>query len=322
VSLRFAELPRYYPGPKGIGRLIKDSTAASPALHALLEHLVDYAGLFPPASLSMREAAAEYATQRRGPYRWMLGRFVVPSARLDELAAAAQTVGEGGVGEPWGLSALVSADPAGDVSLIREFNRANTGRLCVESIELRAATVDAVEFALAQLDGSLECYVELPLDECPTALLEVVKRHGARAKARTGGVTPDAFPSAESLARFIAECARLGVPFKATAGLHHPLRGEHRLTYETGSGSATMFGFLNVFVAAALARAGADDAILIAVLQERDAGAFTVEAGSLRWRHYTLEASELATTRRDLALSFGSCSFREPVDDLRQIGFL
>lgn len=295
--------------------------AVAPALRALLEHLVDYAGLFPPASLAMGAAAAEYASQRGSAHAWMLGRFVVPVDRLDELAREAATL-VGAQKEPWPLSVLVSADPAGDASVIREFDRAHADRFRVEAVELRAATTDAVEFALSQLDRSLECYVELPLDEDPATLLLAVKRHGARAKARTGGVTPDAFPPVETLARFIAECARLDVPFKATAGLHHPLRGEQHLTYETGSGTATMFGFLNVFVAAALARSGADTPALERVLVERDADRFVLDDGALRWGDFTLDAKDLATTRREFAVSFGSCSFREPVDDLRHLSLL
>ena len=295
--------------------------AVAPALRALLEHLVDYAGLFPPASLSMQDAVAEYALHRSSPYAWMLGRFVVPVARLDELArAAASHVGAGG--DPWPLTVLVSADPAGDLSVIREFDRTHAGRLRVASVELRAVTTEAVEFALSQLDRSVECYIEIPLDQDPVPLLEVVSRHGARAKARTGGVTPDAFPSAHALARFIGECARMKVPFKATAGLHHPLRGEQHLTYESGAGSATMFGFLNVFVSAALARAGADEALLARALEERDASAFAFDGSTLRWRGQSLDVAQLSATRRDFALSFGSCSFREPVNDLREIGLL
>lgn len=269
----------------------------------------------------MGAAAAEYASQRGSAHAWMLGRFVVPVGRLDELARAAATF-VGAATDPWPLSVLVSADPAGDASVIREFNRAHADRFRVEAMELRAATADAVEFALSQLDLSLERYVELPIDEDPAPLLLTVKRHGARAKARTGGVTPDAFPSAEALAHFIAECARLDVPFKATAGLHHPLRGEQHLTYEAGSGTATMFGFLNVFVAAALARSGADIGALVRVLQERDARRFVFDDRALRWSDCTLDGPHLAATRREFALSFGSCSFREPVDDLRHLGLL
>jgi len=291
------------------------------ALRALLQGVVDYAGLFPPASLSMPDAVAEFARQRRSPDAWMLGRFVLPVARLRELAAAsaAQLQAER---EPWSLSALVSADPAGDVQTLRAFNAAHEGRLVVESVELAAATVEAIDWALSQLGGAFECFVEIPLDPDPRPLVEAIGRHGARAKARTGGVSADAFPPADMLARFIATCAELHVAFKATAGLHHPLRSEQRLTYERDATSATMFGFLNVFAAAALAGAGADRATLVRLLEERDPAAFAFDRDGLRWRDQRVDVGQLADTRHDLALSFGSCSFREPVTDLQRLGLL
>ena len=54
------------------------------SLRALLEEVIDYAGLFPPSQLSMQEAVVNYAAYRSGELGWMLGRFVVPTARLDE----------------------------------------------------------------------------------------------------------------------------------------------------------------------------------------------------------------------------------------------
>jgi hypothetical protein len=290
-------------------------------LRVLLDSVVDYAGLFPPATLSMHDAVAEFAQQRRSPDAWMLGRFVLPVARLEELASESAAPLKADRA-PWPLSALVSADPAGDLETLRAFNAARRGRLVVESLELGAATGEAVEWALSQLDPALECFVEIPLDPDPRPLVEVLQRHGGRAKARTGGVTAEAFPSAEVLARFIALCAELHVPFKATAGLHHPLRGEHRLTYDGDSAYGRMFGFLNVFGAAVLARGGADRDTLVAVLEERDPGAFAFDHHILRWRDHTLDVEQVAATRRDLALSFGSCSFREPVDDLHRLGLL
>ena len=77
----------------------------SPAVETLLEGLVDYAGLFPPAALSMRDAVVRYGSYRRGPHQRMLGRFVVPVARLDELALASPSV-SGANEEPWALAAL------------------------------------------------------------------------------------------------------------------------------------------------------------------------------------------------------------------------
>jgi hypothetical protein len=293
----------------------------SPVLHALLERVVDYAGLFPPAALSMPDAVAEYARQRRSPNAWMLGRFVVPVTRLDELAGAGQAVRERDE-STWPVSALVGADPAGDFQVIRAFNARHGGRFAVEAVELRAATPEAIDFALAQRRDALEHYVEIAIEDDPRALLQAIRRHGARAKVRTGGVTADAFPSPAALGRFIVACAELGVPFKATAGLHHPLRGEEPLTYVSGATAATMFGFLGVFTAAALARNGADEATVIAVLEERDASAFSFTANALRWRDRTLDAGQVSAARREFALSFGSCSFREPVDDLHRLGIL
>jgi hypothetical protein len=300
----------------------------APALRALLEHAVDYAGLFPPASLSIQAAATEYAAHRESPMAWMLGRFVVPVARLDELATAATLSGaaqgaeHGAEQGAWPLSVLVSADPAGDAEVMRTFGAKHHGRFEIESVELRAASPEAIEWALSLLDRTLERYVEIPLDVDLDPLLRTIGRHGGRAKARTGGVTPESFPSSAALARFIAACARVDVPFKATAGLHHPLRGEHPLTYENNATAATMFGFIDVFAAAALARSGVDEATLVRVLDERDPGAFSFSDDELRWRDHSVGVAQLAASRHDLAISFGSCSFREPVDDLHRLRLL
>ena len=297
------------------------AATVSPVLRALLEHVVDYAGLFPPAALSMHEAVTEYAAHLAAPHAWLLGRFVVPVTRLRELAAEVKAL-DTGRQAAWAISALVSADPSGDTEFIRGFNRKHEGRLAVESAELRAVKVEAIDWALPQLDRTLERYVEIPLDEDPRPLLRAIKQHDGRAKARTGGVSADAFPSDQSLARFIAACAELDVPFKATAGLHHPLRGEQRLTYDPESLSATMFGFLDVFVAAALARSGADEATLQQLLEESDIGAFSINGDRLCWRDCSLDVTQVSAARHDFALSFGSCSFREPVDDLQHLGLL
>ncbi len=144
----------------------------------------------------------------------------------------------------------------------------------------------------------------------------------ARAKVRTGGVVPEAIPDPADLARFIAACATAGVPWKATAGLHHPVRGERALTYEPGGPRAVMHGFLNVFAAAAFARAGAALADLEAVLREEEASAFRLDEDGLAWRHLRVSADDVLEARRDFATSFGSCSFAEPVADLRALGVL
>jgi hypothetical protein len=81
--------------------------------------------------------------------------------------------------------------------------------------------------------------------------LRVVARHQLRAKVRTGGLAPDAFPAPASLVAFIESARDAGVPFKATAGLHHAMRGAYPLSDEIGAQSATMHGFVNVMLATA-----------------------------------------------------------------------
>ena len=290
-------------------------------LHALVAGVVDYAGLFPPASLSMEEAVAGYATYLTSPDAWALGRLVVPATRLDDLSAAASSHAVSRT-EAWRISALVGDDAPGDMARIRAFNTSHTGWLLVDVAELRVSSLAALESALATLDAELTVFVEVPVADEPREWLHAVKRAGARAKVRTGGVTAGAFPSTPQLARFIARCAELGVPFKATAGLHHPLRGEQKLTYEPDAPSATMFGFVNVFLAGAFAVAGMAERDVAELLEERDATAITFGEDDVRWRSHAITLEQLRHARASFALAFGSCSFREPIDDLRHLALL
>ncbi len=291
------------------------------SLEVLLAGIVDYAGLFPPAALAMPAAVREYRDHRTGPYAWALGRFVVPAARLEELERALAE--EAPASRGWRLSALVGPEHVRDAEAVRAFNARAEGRAVIDVVETKAATVGELEAALAPLRGLGTVYVEVPLEDDLESLLAELARRGVRAKVRTGGVTAGAFPSPERLVRFLAACVALDLPFKATAGLHHPVRGEYRLTYEPASPCGTMYGFLNDFVAAAALRRGAPAADAAAILEERNAAAFRFDDGGISWRErIRLETDELARTRDTTATSFGSCSFREPIDDLRALRLL
>ena len=294
-------------------------TVPAPALRALVAHLVDYAGLFPPAGLPMAEAVAEYAAYREAPEHWMLGRFVVPASRLDELVQASAALE---ITSPWHLAVLAGADVSDAMHAVRALNAAQRGRLVADVVEAKATTVDGIASAARAVGPDATLYVELPHTAEPRELLAAVKVAGARAKVRTGGLTADAFPTAAQLARFIARCAEAGVAFKATAGLHHPVRAEHRLTYEADAPHGTMFGFLNVFAAAAFAREGMPATHLADLLEERDALALAFGDDGLRWHGHAVSLARLAEARASFAIAFGSCSFREPVDDLHQLALL
>ena len=300
-------------------------------LSVLLHGAIDYAGLFPPAQLDMPGAVAEYDAYLHSPDVWALGRFVVPAGRLDELAAVgaageSETQPLGGLAPDRGLSVVMGADVPSDARRISAYagthaaERAWWGR--VEAVEVRAATVDAIRDALNVISSDLERFVEIPIGADPTALIRAIRDGGAAAKVRTGGTTADAFPSSADLARFLATCVREGVPFKATAGLHHPLRGAYALTYAPGSATGEMFGFLNVFLAAAFLRAGHDESVARELLEERDPSAVQFDADEVTWRGRRLTATDLAATRAAGIQSFGSCSFREPIDDLTALGLL
>jgi hypothetical protein len=239
------------------------------SLHVVLENLIDYAGLFPPAALSMQDAVRNYARYRDGEYAWALGRFVVPQARASE------------VPKEFPLS-ILGID------------------------EVKAVTEEEV----AQFPPGV--YVEI----ADIALLDAIKKHGQRAKIRTGGITPDAFPAIGNIAEFLRACKAKGVAFKATAGLHHPLRCVKPLTYEPNAPTGTMHGFLNVFLAAAMLDHAEE------ILAETDANAFAFDDDHASWRGHRVSTEELRAMRRDFATSFGSCSFEEPIDDLKALGWL
>jgi hypothetical protein len=223
---------------------------------ALFSRLIDYAGLFPPAALPMADAVRNYDAYRRGEHAWMLGRFVVPVAKMGEVPS---------------------------------------------------------DFPLALVAPLVEIgeHVYIESDD-----IDTLAARGLRAKIRTGGVTADAFPDSSTVARFIQRCAERGVPFKATAGLHHPLRCVKPLTYEPDAPTGTMHGFVNVFMAAALPQHAAT------ILTETDARAFEFGDDAASWRGHSIGTDDLARIRSEFAISFGSCSFDEPVADLKELGWL
>ncbi len=292
-------------------------TAARRPIGALLAALIDYAGLFPPAGLSMHDAVRAYDDYRHSERSWALGRFVVPCTRLREFSEQIALLPERGAA--WGLSAIGDAT---DRETIARFNDGNARRAVIEAVEAQASSAEEI-YALAPLAAHFEVYAEIPISDDPLPLIAAIAAHPPlRAKIRTGGVTAEAFPGRMQVVRFLAACAAHDVPFKATAGLHHPLRGDYRLTYDRGSAHATMFGFLNLFVAAILMRSGLSEADAAVVLDDRDLHAFIFDDHGVSWHGHRLNTSTIHTARKQFATAFGSCSFIEPMDDLHSMGLL
>jgi hypothetical protein len=143
--------------------------------------------------------------------------------------------------------------------------------------------------------------------------MRAVMHAGCGAKLRCGGLTAEAFPSVDEVVEFLVAAAASRVPFKATAGLHHPVR------HVDVSSGFTMNGFLNILAAAALAPRG-DRAMLERIVAEEDSTAFHFEDAALCWRDERIELGELESSRRTGFVGYGSCSFSEPVEDLEALG--
>ena len=157
-----------------------------------------------------------------------------------------------------------------------------------ETVELLDPRIEAVEVPPG---------VEPPAYAPAEVYLEGRIEPAFRAKVRCGGAR---VPSVEELASFIRACREQRVVFKATAGLHHalPAGGQH--------------GFLNLLAACVF---GEEEEAL------RD-DSFELDAESFRWRDRSAGATELARVREELFAGFGSCSFEEPVGELKALGIL
>jgi hypothetical protein len=326
------------------------SGEAMDALRAFMCELIDYAGLFPPASLDMSTSVREYARLRREAEAWMLGRFVVPAGRLPELAdclAETRRLTERAVGvpdpdPPWRLAVIVDSDDQKVVaatSAMRRVVEGSAGSLLIETVETRLPPgvvaqngAGAVSQHASALEGRLAeaGFAGLPVffeaaggNETMLSAVRGIAEHrgggpapGAGLKLRCGGPRSEDVPPAERVASVIAECTAAGVPLKLTAGLHHPLR---RLVSPP---DGWQHGFLNVVGAGVLTASGRlGRAETLACLLEEDAGSFRFD-GRFAWRDHAATPAEIADARRGLMVGFGSCSFAEPRDDLRALGLL
>lgn len=311
------------------------TTTLRPAVRAAFAGLIDYAGLFPPAQLPMDGALAEYACARDGAAAWMLGRFIVPVSRAAEAVESLGRLGHAPL--PVSLIADAAAEPRQWFDSIQAI-ASEIARLRATRTELQ---VGAIEVALAPLASARETfdapiaqlgvlldraglrdlpiYVEVPSDAHERGLLEgamrALARARLRAKLRCGGIVAHAFPAAGAVADFVGAAARERVAFKATAGLHHPVR------HVDGVTGFVHHGFLNLLAAAAFASRVAAN-VLSEIVAEEDPNAFSFSETTFGWREERASLEAIAATRADAFAGYGSCSFVEPVDDLTALGLI
>lgn len=321
------------------------------SLRALLADVIDYAGLFPPARLPLEPAIRNFAAYRASADRWMLARFVIPAAQLAALATWVDDLFP--VGSAARFCVLVgggqSVDEFGqmlraDVEAMAKFVQRHGDRVSIGTLEVRlpadvAGVVQAPAAALGEyveaIGGSqlseIAAFFEVPAhpewENAARATIATLRAPAAGAvhaprlgfKLRTGGIAADAFPSVERVAQTIVDCRNAGIPLKFTAGLHHPLRSYR------GEVQTHMHGFINVLVACVMAQLysldplSADD--LCTALRCEDPRAFEFHDDGLVFNQHPANLTQIATTRREFAISFGSCSFDEPREDLTALGW-
>lgn len=285
------------------------------AARSLLGNAIDYAGLFPPAALDMRRAVAEYAAVRASGDAWALGRFMLPADRFEMFAVEREALPPST--GTWLVAVACSDDLAGDLHRIAVFPSRMAQTLArIDTVEFRAPTLDALRDGLAAVPATFTRFAEIPLSEDAVPFVAQLTRAGAGAKFRTGGMVASAIPEPELVLRALDAVVRASLPFKCTAGLHHPVRGMYRLTYAPDSPSGMMHGYLNVMLAAAALQQRSDPTAARAILLETDPAAFTIGEAWVRWRDLTFDRDTIRALRRRGFQAFGSCSFREPVDEL------
>ena len=293
------------------------------SVRALLAGAIDYAGLFPPAGLSMPEAVINYATYRNSNYAWMLGRFIVGVGRLNEFYECATDFISRDAASAWPVAVVAGEDLFETLRVIEDFNAAHGPGVICDSVEMKTVTAYQIETVSGALPFGVNAYFEIDPVGQFADLIASVSAAGQRAKIRTGGVTAEAFPASEAIVRFVQACTAANVPFKATAGLHHPIRCFRPLTYEANAAQGTMHGFLNLFMMAGFAREGYRRSFLEDVMEEEFEEVFEFTDTDIKWRNeFTLNLHQIEQLRTHGIQSFGSCSFDEPIVDLQALGIL
>lgn len=302
---------------------------------SFLKNLIDYAGIFPPASLSLEQAIHLFAAYLSGEDAWMLGRFILPASRLPEL-------------EPY----LFLFSPQRQLECAVLGRRSDSNESCMEGLkadleEVRAfreqygeiVKIDVLELALPPYPMDRELLLKMESEVHPMglelfcelatpfhadwqrALLQTLDEMASQPafglKLRTGGITADAFPTPEQVATVLHACRERKLALKFTAGLHHPIRMYRK---EIGS---QMHGFLNVFAAGMLAYVNNLDVLEIEkILADEEPDHFSFQEEGLIWKDKVIPVPEITTLRAEFLRSFGSCSFAEPREDLRMLKLL
>lgn len=305
-------------------RLVLDARTASFAA------LIDYAGLFPPASLDIGGAVAGYRSARSSPARWVAGRFLCPSSQLVELAGELTSSIRRGE-DRWEVGVILESEPSGSIGAAaaeaQNFHTEMQPAAIAASAEANitdasvaglTATIDTISSIQPEIFAFLEVDRSSSIRDQVINVAEALKTKGGvgGVKLRCGGADPGTFPSAAEVTEFILATTTSSLPFKATAGLHQPIRH-----FDDAIGT-WRHGFLNILIASGVAARGESAVTVEAIVSETDPAAFSVSPAFVTWRDISIPGSEMRRARRDGFVAYGSCEFDEPVDALADLAFL
>ncbi len=282
------------------------------ALDCLLSNLFDYAGLFPPANLSLSAAVENYLHNSRGPQKRYLGSFVVP---VFQLSALHQILIDSNYNFPLSVTGLGTPPWV-------ESDSVKLPPLNIQAVEVKADSSAQICSLSLKLPSEIIPYFEIPVANVTRDILSAVSSCGGRAKIRMGGVTSSAIPDPDTVAVALQQLAISRLPFKATAGLHHPIRSFHFLSSDSTAPRAMMHGFLNFCCASALLHFGGSLQDAAKLLTEEDPSAWRIADDCIQWKDAIWTISQIAEWRRNSLMSIGSCSFTEPIEDLEALGWL
>ncbi|HKJ33121.1 MAG TPA: hypothetical protein VKA34_14890 [Balneolales bacterium] len=327
------------------------------SLQTLLHKIIDYAGLFPPASLSLDQAIHNYDRYRRGNDQWLLSRFIIPATQLFELENYQDELFQNA--PPFDFSVTGSKGDTivdflnnikSDLRGIQQFHKEFPHQVTTQFYEtkfpveiIKAHDKQGVLDLLSEVMSLFEMYSpnmisifyesvfddEYKLDN--QIVLDALAEHRQKVelmdglnhyrfagfKLRCGGVEAQMFPSPEQVVFALKHAVRHKLTMKATAGLHHPLRKFDK------SVNTKMFGFLNVFISGILKwTMDLNDDQLKTIVEDENPENFVFEEEYLRWKNLEISVEQIEKARKEFLVSYGSCNFDEPREDLRHLGLM
>lgn len=318
---------------------------------AFMQEIIDYAGLFPPANLSLDTSIQKYSQYRKSDDSWMLSRYIIPSARLKELNPYKDnllTEGDSFAFSVLGKQTETVSEYKGhlqnvvtslkqfhadhgshvttdvlEIKLPREVVFANDEDLLSEIYETTARHFAGVKEFPSDIyfegifDKNWEKEIGLILKSLSNYNNSPATEVNVGFKLRCGGVEASMIPSVEQVAFTLNRVRQQNLAIKCTAGLHHPIR------HYDHSVKAKMHGFFNVFGGAMLGYAhDFSDEQMTEVIKEEDPEHYKFTDSGFCWNELEVSTDEIKELREVAVISFGSCSFDEPREDLQKLGLL